>query len=185
VEALTGCLTDAGIPPEQIVVFDRGSDEMIRAGYSYNRNGKGIQIYGTDDRYSPGWNVLGNTVDFSDILLACDALINVPLLKPHGSSGITFALKNHYGSFAYLWRPSGWWHEAEGITRGLPTLNSLAPIRERTRLVIGDMLETVSADWHSSSESDSILMSRDPVAHDSIGLNLAVESAQAAGEIAP
>jgi hypothetical protein len=183
--AVTECLKNAGVAPEQIIVYDRGSDEMIRAGYIFNKNQPGVRYYGTDEQYIVGWQVLGKPVDFSNVLLDCDALINMPLLKPHGSSGISFAMKNHYGSFAYPWRPTGWWHETEGITRGLPMLNSLPPIKDRTRLIIGDILESVSADWQSSTPGDSILMSFDPVAHDSIGLALALKAAMEAGEIDP
>ncbi len=57
-------------------------------------------------------------------------------------------------------------------------LNALAPIKDRTRLIIGDMLE---ANLHSSGSypywkpdyhGDSILMSFDPVAPDTIGLGV-------------
>jgi hypothetical protein len=185
VMAVTQCLQDAGIPAGQIVIYDRGSDELINAGFSYNKGSSGVRCYGTDEQYTPGWQVLGRPVDFSNILLNCDALINMPILKPHGSSGITFAIKNHYGSFAYPWRPTGWWHEEEGITRGLPGLNALSPIKDRTRLIIGDVLEYASLDWVSAMPGDSIFMSFDPVAHDTIGLELAVKVATEASEIDP
>jgi hypothetical protein len=185
VMAVAQCLQDAGSPAGQIVIYDRRSDELINAGYPHNNSSSEVHCYGTNEQYTTGWRVLGKRVDLSKILLDSDALINVPILKPHGSSGITFAIKNHYGSFAYPWRPTGWWHEEEGITRGLPGLNALPPIKDLTRLVIGDVLEYASLDWSTAVPGDSIFMSFDPVAHDMIGLDWAVKVATEAAEIDP
>ena len=65
------------------------------------------------------------------------------------------------------------------INRGLVELNALPPIKDRTRLIIGDALAIAS--WSSSLKGDSLLMSFDPVTHDAMGLQLLSEAWAAAG----
>jgi hypothetical protein len=97
-------------------------------------------------------------------------LINVPLLKQHDFSGISFAMKNHYGSFD---RPTRL--HPPRLDQGIAELNALPPIKERTRLIIGDALEVVKSGWYSAATGDSILMSFDSVTHDAVGVQLYVE----------
>lgn len=170
VTAVATCLQEeAGLPAEQIVIFDRLTDELESAGFTINRDGRGARCYGTGFDYTKGWELVGSPVRLSNILLECDALINMPILKQHGMSGISFAMKNHYGTFD---RPERY-HET--ISQAIAELNALAPIKERTRLIISDMLSIVGADsgeWWSAVTGDSILMSFDPVAHDTVGLQV-------------
>ena len=60
-------------------------------------------------------------------------------------------------------------------------LNALPPIKDRTRLIIGDVLAIVKSGWRSAVGGNSILMSFDPVAHDTIGLQLYGEVMTSAG----
>ncbi len=178
VTALTDSLQQAGIPAENMVVFDYYTSELETAGFAVNRDGPGVRCYGTDSAYTGGWRVADTSAELSDVLLSCDALINVPVLKSHMLAGLTFALKNHYGTIS---RPDRF-HGSKGLGRGLPELNALAPIRDRTRLIVGDMLSAClryrnafpywSADW----QGDSILMSFDPVAHDAVGFGVLSEA---------
>jgi hypothetical protein len=176
VMAVTDCLQDAGVSAEQIIVFDRDADELADAGFPLNKDGPGVRCYGTDGNFTAGWAVLDIDAQFSDILLHCDALINMPILKQHNMSGISFAMKNHYGTFD---KP-GYFH-GERLVDGIAALNGLPPIRERTRLIIGDVLEIVKSGWKKAMAGDSILMSFDPVAHDTIGLQLYSEALASEG----
>ena len=55
--------------------------------------------------------------------------------------------------------------------RGMAELNNLPPIKDRTRLIIGDALKIIMRGLILSVEmGDSIFMSFDPVAHDAVGL---------------
>ncbi len=56
--------------------------------------------------------------------------------------------------------------------QAIAELNDLRPIKERTRLIIGDALKVVRSGWQAAATGDSILMSFDPVAHDMVGLQL-------------
>ena len=162
-------LKAAGIPDEQIFVYDRDSWEIGAAGFKVNKDGPGMILRGTDGDYAEGFKVMNRDVGLSNLLLKCDALINLPILKQHMYAGISYSMKNHYGTFD---SPANF-HSAEQVKNGIPALNALAPIKDKTRLIIGDALDVVLGDeWTDKVTGDSIFMSFDPVAHDLSGFNL-------------
>lgn len=189
--AVVDCLCAIGIPAEQIVIFDRYTNELKNAGYPINRNESGVRCYGTNDsgaflrssshtaeHYTPGWKIMDVDFGLSDILLSSDALINIPILTAapqlgEGPAGISFAMKNHYGTINC---PTDF--HGERFVRGLTELNALPPIRDRTRLVIGDILtaSTYYAYGRHVIGGRTILMSFDPVALDAIGAQIAAEA---------
>jgi hypothetical protein len=181
VDALAGSLQEAGIPGEQIVVYDHLTSEFETAGYPVNEGGPGMQCYGSDSRHTGGWTVAGKPVSLSNALLECDALINVPVLKRHAMSGLSFALKNHFGTVSSpesLHSP---------LDRCIAELNAVPAIRDRTRLIIGDALgiclqtEAAWPFWREEVPGDSLLLSYDPVAVDTLGLKLFSEALAASG----
>jgi hypothetical protein len=162
-------LKAAGMPDEQIFVYDRDSWEIDYAGFTVNKNSPGIILRGTDGDYAEGFKVMNKDVRLSNFLLKCDALINLPILKQHMYAGVSFSMKNHYGTFD---SPANF-HSTEQVKTGLPELNALAPVKDKTRLIIGDALDVVLGDeWTEKVTGDSIFMSFDPVAHDLNGFNL-------------
>jgi hypothetical protein len=169
--AVTEQLQEVGVPAEQIVIYDRGTLDLELADYPVNHDGSGVRCYGNDENYAPDWTIMGDEAPISEVLLSCDALINMPILKDHVYCQMTFAMKNHYGT---LHRPSRF-HRPR-ITTALGELSALSPIRDRTRLIIGDVLRIVRPGWTSAWQGDSLLMSYDPVAHDSVGLQLLNEA---------
>lgn len=180
---VTRSLVNAGIPAEQITIFDYQSAELSTAGYSINVDNPGVRCTGMDDNYSAdSTNVLNKKIKLASLLKDCDALINIPVLKSHMMSGITFAMKNHYGSIYYPDLLHG------DNMRGVAALNALPEIKDRTRLVIGDALTanlryTYSFPyWKEDWIGDSIFMSFDPVAHDSMGLKLLTRELEKAGD---
>jgi hypothetical protein len=170
VDVVTQRLQEAGVPAEQITIFDRYSIDLETAGYSINQGGQGIQCYGTDRHYTEGFSIVNRTVNLSDILMECDALINIPQVKVHPIGGLTFAMKNHYGSID---RPQIF---HEDLNVAVAELNALPPIKDRTRLIIGDALAPVRGDWRTTWPGDSILMSYDPISHDRYGLQILSEA---------
>jgi hypothetical protein len=76
-------------------------------------------------------------------------------------SGGTFALKNHYGTIMF---PETLHNK---LPISLPELNALPEIKDRTRLVVGDILEASLEPhyslpyWTPDWKGDSILMSFD------------------------
>ena len=171
VKAVTDSLQDAGIPAEKITIFDYFTSELEEAGFAINKDGPGVRCYGTDDSYTAGFKVGSSDRKLSDILLKSQALINMPILKSHMISGLSFALKNHYGTVDY---PDA----LHLVDTGIPALNALADIQDRTRLIIGDMLtaclkyKNSFPYWDADWTGDSILMSFDPLAHDTVGLQV-------------
>lgn len=172
VMAVTDALQEAGIPAGNIIIFDYWTSELETAGFPVNKDGPGVRCYGTNEAYTEEWEIAGRTVGLSNILLSCDALINIPVLKSHMISGISFAMKNHYGT---AFNP-GSLHT--NIGQCLAELNALPPIKDRTRMIIGDVLAACISHrgsfpyWEPDWIGDSILMSFDPVAHDAVGLDI-------------
>jgi hypothetical protein len=170
VDAVVASLQDAGLPAEQIFIYDHLS-VFQDAGYRVNKDGPGVRCLEETD-FGGKWKVATNMVDLSSTLESCDALINMPVLKSHMISGLTFAMKNHYGSVKF---PSLLHYP---IDQSIAELNALPPIKDRTRLVIGDILEAnlqYSGGWpywKPDWKGDSILMSFDPVAHDTLGMQI-------------
>jgi hypothetical protein len=179
VMAVAERLQAAGIPAGQIVIYDRSSNDLAGGGFTINQDGPGVRCYGTDLQYESGWKIADTSVRLSSILLGCDALIDMPILKTHSmdGAGMSFAMKNHYGTFD---QPQNFHYDK--LLQGLPELNALPPIKERTRLIIGDALKIVQDNWNAAFDSDFICMSFDPVAHDTLGLQI-LNNVQAANGI--
>jgi hypothetical protein len=179
VMAVVERLQAAGIPAEQIIIYDRSSKDLAGGGFTINKDGPGVRCYGTDLQYESHWKVMDTSIGLSSILLKCDALIDMPILKTHSmdGAGMSFALKNHYGTFD---QPQNF--HGDRLLQGLPALNALPPIKDRTRLIIGDALKIVQDSWFSAFDSDFICMSFDPVAHDTLGLQV-LNNVQAANGI--
>ncbi len=171
VTAVTDSLVEAGIPAEQIVVFDFWNSELEKAGFTINQDGPGVRCYGTEQAYTKGFKVGRVNTELSNILLNSNALINMPVLKSHMISGITFAMKNHFGT---VMNPES----LHGVSTSIPGLNALPEIKDRTRLIIGDVLQAnvkygyAWPYWKADYTGDSILMSFDPVAHDTVGFQI-------------
>lgn len=170
VRVLVARLAAIGVPEAQITIFDRATHELEAAGYAINRDGPGVRCYGTDGDYPVEANLLGSPVGLSRILMDATALLNVPILKGHSISGMSFALKNHYGTFDRPGRYHG------NITEALGELSLLPAIAERSRLVIGDPLNVCDSSWRQGVQRDALLISRDPVAHDAVGLQMLSEA---------
>ncbi len=178
VNAIADRLQAAGVPAEQITAYDRSSSELQAAGFNINRDGPGVRCYGTDGNYSYKAVVAGQPTRLSDILMKADALINVPLIKQHGMAGFSFAFKNHYGTIN---NPPNF-HYGQQMRRGLAEISSLPPIKDKTRLIIGDALTVVLGDnWDRPLPGDSLFMSFDPVAHDTQGLKVLSEAITSRG----
>jgi hypothetical protein len=180
VNAVVASLQEAGLPPDQIFIYDHLT-MFKEAGYEVNESGPGVRCFEETD-FTGQWEVASSTVSLSSTLQDCDALINMPVLKSHMLAGLTFALKNHYGTVEY---PSSLHYP---IDQAIAGLNALPPIKDRTRLIIGDILEAnlrysnLWPYWSPDWKGDSLLMSFDPVAHDTVGMQI-LEQLQAENEV--
>jgi uncharacterized protein (DUF362 family) len=136
VEAVCERLQQAGVAARNIIVWDRDSEEMERAGFRIAVGGDRVQCYGTDragyeDDLS-AWGSVGSR--FSKILTrASNVLINLPVLKDHDGAGVTISLKNMYGT---IHNPNK--YHPNGCDPFVADLNMLPEIRSRMKLVICD-----------------------------------------------
>lgn len=173
VTAVTDSLQDAGIPPEQVTIFDYRTTELSAAGFTVNADNPGVRCTGMDSNYAAEQTEVNiRQIQLANILKDSDALINIPILKSHMMAGISFAMKNHYGSIFYPDALHG------DNMHSVAALNALPEIKDRTRLIIGDALSAnlhyanYYPYWQEDWIGDSIFMSYDPVAHDTLGLKL-------------
>jgi hypothetical protein len=171
-------LQDAGLAAEQIVLFDRTDWELRSQGYTLNPDGPGVRCRGAQTWESPV-DVAGVTQRIHDVVLSCDALINIPALKQHGDSGFTSAMKNHYGTVSNPGQLHG-----NNCDPYIPAVNALPTIRDKTRLIVGDFIRICPYDWNRMSVENKIAMSFDPVAHDIVARQVLIDRRVADGQSA-
>lgn len=167
IDAVIRALVGIGVPENQIVVWD--SAKRDRCGYAHNTGPDGVRSYNGDEAGYEAAYALPNGIKTSVTkLLTRDttATINMPVLKDHGITGISFALKNI----------------AMGVTSNPGLLHpkihtSIAEVcaneeaRKRIRLHLGDALLGLFFGGPSAKpacmwECKTVLAARDPVALD-------------------
>jgi uncharacterized protein (DUF362 family) len=131
-------LQQAGIKPGDIIIWDRTSRELERAGYTISTDPNRVRCFGTDTvgyGYEEQPQTFGKvSAKVSKILTQnTDVMINLPLLKDHEIAGVTLAMKNMYG---VVERP----FELHGgnCNPYVADLNMLPPIREKMKVTILD-----------------------------------------------
>jgi len=172
VAAICGRLQEAGIKPGDIVVWDRTSDELERAGFHLAEGGDRVQCFGTDrvgyEQELAAYGSVGGLL--SKILTQrCNVVINLPVLKDHDGAGVTIALKNMYG---VINNPNK--YHPDGCDPFVADLNMLPEIRTRMRLIICDATTAMYEGGpgykpEHSLDANALLVSTDPVALDHTG----------------
>jgi hypothetical protein len=173
----------AGIGTERFVIWDRSDAELVNLGYRPDNDSGRPRIFGTykHHRDTDGigfhpmqYPVGKKTTRVSRILSdICTVLINVPVIKPHPLSGITAALKNHYGTID---NPSSF-HLGACTHPGIPEINAVPVIRKKERLIICNALQAVykgGISWKPANAwpYGGIIMGTDPVAVDRVCLKI-------------
>ena len=99
VNALVERLISGGVAPRNIILFERPSRELERAGFEISRDGDGPQCFGTDNDYDRLPSVSGSIGSCYARLVSetCTALIGFGVVKDHDLAGISASLKNWYG----------------------------------------------------------------------------------------
>lgn len=197
-ETISG-LRQAGIRPTDIVVFDRYREMLVEAGF-HNHLPDGVRWDGLTHKYDPtqldirGYDpdeyISMELVDPSHdprddrtrrshlgslITRHLDKIVNLPVLKDHGSAGVTLALKNmSHGFVNNVARSHGGPHH-NVCNQFIPQVVSHPIIRRKTVLHILDGIKGIfqggpygrHPEW--TWERNSLLFATDPVAMDSIG----------------
>jgi uncharacterized protein (DUF362 family) len=172
VAAICERLQESGVKAGDIVVWDRDSDEMERAGFHLAIGGDRVQCYGTDrvgyEQNLAVWGSVGSCL--SKILTQnCSVLINVPVLKDHDGAGVTIALKNMYG---VIHNPNK--YHPNGCNPYVADVNMLPEIRSKMRLTVCDATTAMYEGGpgykpEHSWNANALLVSTDPVALDHTG----------------
>jgi uncharacterized protein (DUF362 family) len=172
VEAICERLQEAGIRAADIVIWDRETDDLQRAGFHVSTGGNSIQCFGTERvGYEEKLVTFGKVGSrLSKILTQrCDTLINVPVLKDHEGAGVTAALKNMYGVIhnPYQYHPNG-------CNPYIADVNMLPAIRTKMRLTICDATTSSYEGGPGYNpgyawKNNALIVSQDPVALDYTG----------------
>ena len=190
--SLINSFVSAGYKDEKFIIWDRSEDELKSAGFVIQkeigktrvlgnigtRSGDGGEGYSTEEL-----KVGEKSTRLSKILTdMTSAMINIPLMKDHGTAGITGALKNHYGTI----NNARDFHSNNATSPGIPDINLLNGIRSKQKLVIMDALMRVfngGPRWDRNYmwPFGGILISTDPVAIDSVMFGLINEKRTAEG----
>jgi hypothetical protein len=192
-----------GIPPARIVVFERFRSRLDAVGYG-PRLPRGVRVLageggapGDDGGgYDPATYVEvtfhGERDTRSHMLRLVTTrltkVINVPVMKDHGATGVTGCLKNvAFGCFSNVARS-----HAGGLTHTRTAVGAFAsvePLRSRCVLQIMDGLRAV---WHGGPfartpryvfEPRRILLGTDPVALDRLLLEAIEDKRRAEGAV--
>jgi uncharacterized protein (DUF362 family) len=139
--AIAERLQQAGVKPGNILVWDRNARDLEACGLTINTDPSRIRCFGSDisgfEETVENWG--SSHARFSKILTReCAMVINVPILKDHSMSGVTFALKNMYG---VVERPQDL--HSGGCNPGVADLNAFPVIRQKIKLTIGDAMTSV------------------------------------------
>ena len=173
-------LMQAGVPGDNIIVWERTGKELKRAGFTLNRQGSAPRYMGTDDPsigYDPEPTETGTIGSCLSGFLSrtCTALISVPILKDHDLAGVTNSLKNFFGG---IHNPNKY-HDNH-CDPYIGDLNTHPLIRNKLRLVVCDAL---TVQYHGgpgfkerwATPYGGLLVGQDPVALDRIGAEIIEE----------
>jgi len=201
VNALTNSMVQAGVQAEDIWIYD--ASRRIPARFyerRENQQARHIDRFGCADQTATFNHVHPSLrVSFShpqmvtdrwltDLLYDASYLINMPILKRHGTHPVTLGFKNHFGSLDSLGgaaddnphpyiNPQDDRYSADFSP--LVEINANPNIAQKTVLTVGDALFGASsvgatpAPWTSFGGSpNSLLLSRDPVGIDCVMCDL-------------
>lgn len=108
---IASCLVEAGLKPENIILWERSEETLKNAGYEISNESGKFRTIGTDSEgfgydESKTEKVSGVPVNLTSILTKhSDYQINLGVLKHHWFTGAAVCLKNHYGSIPLFDKP--------------------------------------------------------------------------------
>ncbi len=177
VDAIVRALTGIGLPENKIIVWDGPDPKDFRLIFKPNTGPTGLRAStAADAGYEAPCALAPNRAAAFTKLLTRDitALINAPVLKTHGQTGVTFALKNI--AMGGISRPSE--HcGAKGnvVHQSIAAICAREEVRKKERLILGDALLGLFAGGPMPApqqmwEPKCVAAARDPVAIDTWGL---------------
>lgn len=175
--AIADSLILAGVPPEQIIIWDREDRELEMSGYALNIDDPGVRCYGTKPGVGYGKELIvtGSVGSrFSNIISRqCTATVNVPVLKDHNIAGLSLSLKNYFGAIE---NPNKF--HGKNCNPYVADLNMYPHVREKNKLVIVDAITALYEGGPTNTKPrymwnyNGLIIGTDMVAVDQIGLML-------------
>jgi len=167
VEGICERLQQVGV--RSIVIWDRLNADLESVGFKIIEGNAGIRCFGNDFAgYEQELAVYGSVGSLLSTTLTriCDAVINLPVLKDHGITGITGALKNMFGA---IHNPNKY-HLNVGDPY-VADVNMLPAVRQKIRLSICDATTAQYEGGPSFMPQwtwpyNGLIVARDPVAMD-------------------
>jgi len=151
------------VPKNNIIIYERASGELKRAGFEVNTSSTGVQCFGSEQ----GGGFDQNEELTRIITDRCTKLINLPSLKVFGGEFAgTLFLKNHVGSLQRSHMP-----KCHGNTPFLSEVSSRPSIKNKTFLAVCDGLRA-TYDRKSPWYWGGIIMGRDPIAAEYAALSV-------------
>ena len=184
--AIADSLIAAGVPADQIIIWDREDRELVSAGYVINADGPGVKCYGTKPRVGYGKELVvagsvGSRIS-KIISRQCTATVNVPVLKDHNIAGLSLSLKNYFGAIE---NPNKF--HMSNCNPYVADLNIEPQIREKNKLIICDAITVLYEGGPTDCKPrymwryNGLIVGTDPVAVDQIGLMLLEEKRASEG----
>ena len=172
VEAICERLQEAGIKARDVIIWDRDTDEMERAGFHPSTADNRVQCFGTDRAgYEEDFETFGKVGSLLSKILTqrTNVMINVPILKDHEGAGVTIAMKNMYG---VIHNPNKC--HPNGGDPYVADVNMLPSIRTKMRLTICDATTACYEGGPGFKpqyawQENGLIISQDPVALDYTG----------------
>jgi uncharacterized protein (DUF362 family) len=183
IRAVIGALGDAGVKPENIVVFDRYAEHLKAVVLKSRLEDLGVKVVSCEDP-GIGFDEAATVFESGSTRLTriltgrITALINLPIVKDHGISGTTVSLKN----LSHGLTDKPWEFHANNCDPYIAHVNALPAITKKHKLVIADGL-LGCCDGGPGYKTDgivkyeSLLFATDRVALDTVATGM-IESAR-------
>ncbi len=172
--AIVDGLLQAGVEETNIILWDRSDRELVRAGFSLNRSGKGVRCFGTERDYEADITPLGSSVGscLSRIFVKTTAMVNIGVVKDHNLAGASVAMKNLFG---IIHNPNK--YHLYNCSPYIADLSASKAVRQRRRLIIGDALW---AQYHNGParddryrwQADTVLVGLKAASLDAVGIDM-------------
>lgn len=180
--AVVDGLLQAGVPEQNIIIWERFDRELVRAGFKINRSGKGVRCFGTERDYEDELTSLGSVGScLSKIFVRSTALVNIGVIKDHNLAGVSIGMKNLYG---IIHNPNK--YHFNNCDPYVADISASRPVRRRMRLIIADGLwaqfnNGPARDDHYRWAEDTVLVGLDPVSVDAVGTDIIEKKRKAEG----
>jgi len=158
------------VRPNNIIIYERYTGELTRAGYRANTGTSGVRCFGTEEGGG-----FGGPNDLTRIVTdTCTKIINVPSLKAvDGEFAASLFLKNHIGTI-----PPPQMSRCHGYARFCTEVCATPALRNKTILAVCDGLRGTykrGVPWYWGG----IVVSRDQVAAEYVSLQVINEKRKA------